>query len=161
MESRPVALAAFALVAGWGLLLLFPFGSADAVEWEGGLSWHVQCQTVVFPYTGEPHCVAKVGGLGFATALVGIAAGVAALVAVRRRSPGALALAHRGALVAGVVLATGVLVGIVRHFSGLGEVPFDAAALAFAAWPALRFGRARREGVAFTAREARGAPVPP
>lgn len=156
-----VLAAALLLVLGWGLLLAFPFVSADAVEWEGGLSWHRQCQQVTFPVVGEPRCVAKVGALGVATALVGLAAGAAALVAVRRGSARALAFAHRGAVVAGAVLASGVLVGIARHFSGLGEVPFDLAALAFAAWPAQRFGLARRDRATLTVRAVAASSAPP
>lgn len=161
MDRRSVAVAAVVLLAGWGFLLASPLVQADAVEWSLGLSWHVQCQTVVFPFRGEPHCVAELGALGVATALAGVAAGASALMALRQGSDAALAFAHRSAVVAGAVLALGVVWGVARHFSGLGEVPFDVAALAFAAWPAVKFGEARRDRGGLRHPEGGASPVPP
>lgn len=162
MERRRVVLvAAVVLAVGWGTFLAGPFVNGHDVRWTGGMSWHVQCQTVVFPVRGEPSCIAEVGALGVATGLAGLAASAAAFVALQTGSPRALLVAHRHAVAAGVLLVAGLAVGAARNFT-FAEIPFDVAAVGFAVGPVVVLARARREGfVLVTPRAAGASPVPP
>lgn len=157
---RTVLVAAVVLAAGWTAPFVAPILYADALAWSAGLQWTVQCQTVVYPWLGDPHCVATLGVLGVVTAAIGLAAAVAAFVAVRRDSERALAVAHVAAAVAGAILAVAIVVGVARRFSGLAEVPFDVAALVFAAWPAMRLRAVRRDGRPLARPVAAATPTP-
>lgn len=155
------ALAALALVVGWGGMVAYPLLQADALAWTTGVSWHVHCETVVHPFVGPERCVTEVGVLGVLAALAGVVAGASALVALRNGSVRGLDVAVPAAAVAGGVLAIAVLVGIGRNFSGPGEIPFDLAALAFAVAPARALAAARRGGVAARVTAAGASPAPP